>query len=89
MKKNPNYILRNIAGDAVLISTGKAAQNFNGMMTLNETAAFVWDHLDDAGSRERLVELVLENYDVDPEEARRDVFGLVGAMVSLGIVEDR
>lgn len=89
MKRNPSYILRQISGDSMLIPTGKAAANFNGMMTLNETAVFIWKHLEEAGSRENLVELVLDHFDVDPETARRDVHGLVDAMIRLGIAEDR
>lgn len=73
----------------MLIPTGKAAANFNGMMTLNETAAFIWNHLEDAESREQLVEMVVDNYEVDSETARRDVFGFVSEMIRLGIVEDR
>lgn len=81
-------MLRKIADECMLIPTGKAAQNFNGMMTLNETAAFVWDNLDDAGSRERLVELVVENYDVEQEAAYKDVCGLVDAMIRLGMIAE-
>lgn len=81
-------MLRKIADECMLIPTGKAAQNFNGVMTLNETAAFVWDNLDDAGSRERLVELVVENYDVEQEAAHKDVCGLVDAMIQLGMIAE-
>lgn len=81
-------MLRKIADECMLIPTGMAAQNFNGMMTLNETAAFVWDNLDDAGSRERLVELVMENYDVEQETAQKDVCGLVDTMIRLGMIAE-
>ena len=34
MKTNSDFILREIAGDAVLIPTGKASQTMNGMIRL-------------------------------------------------------
>ena len=30
------FMLREIAGEVVLVPTGRATQNFNGMITLNE-----------------------------------------------------
>ena len=85
-------MLRKIADECMLIPTGMAAQNFNGMMTLNETAEFIWNHIDDAANREHLVELVVESYDVEQEAAQKDVCGLVDAMIRLGMIaenEDR
>lgn len=42
MKLNPDYILRNIAGEQVVVPTGQAGQKFNGLITLNSTAVFLW-----------------------------------------------
>ena len=46
MKRNTNFILREIAGENILVATGKAAQVFNGMITLNEVASFIWSNID-------------------------------------------
>ena len=40
--KNPELILRTIAGESVLIPTGEMAARFNGMISLNGPAAFIW-----------------------------------------------
>ena len=45
MKTNKNFILRNIAGDNILVATGEAAQSFNGMITMNEAASFIWSNI--------------------------------------------
>ena len=39
------YILRQIAGDYVIIPTGKTTLEFNGMITVNEQGAFLWKKL--------------------------------------------
>ena len=45
MKRNTNFILREIAGENILVATGEAAQIFNGMITLNEVASFIWKNV--------------------------------------------
>lgn len=73
MKKNPDYILREIVGETVLVPTGKASQKFNGMLQLSETAAFIWNLIDTVEVPEDIVQALLKEYDVDEMTARKDV----------------
>ena len=41
MKTNPDYILRELAGETILVPTGAASQKLNGMLCLTETAAYM------------------------------------------------
>ena len=52
MKTNSEYMLREIAGESVLIPTGSASQKLNGMIRLTETAAFIWKRVDDSADLE-------------------------------------
>ena len=88
MKRYTDFMLREIAGEVVLVPTGQATQNFNGMITLNEVAAFIWKNLDEAGSKEKLVSMILDEFEVEEEIARRDVEGFVGALKEHGMVEE-
>lgn len=54
MKRNTDFMLRDIAGEVILVPTGAATQQFNGMITLNEVAAFIWKNLDESKSKEEL-----------------------------------
>lgn len=74
MKTNEFYILREIAGDNLLVPVGEATQRLNGMIQLTETAAFIWNHLNDANNLEEIVKMMTEEYEVDEETARADVF---------------
>ena len=40
---NEDYIVREIAGETILVPTGASAEHFNGMLTLNETSRFLWE----------------------------------------------
>lgn len=87
MKKNNEYILRSIAGEHILIATGKAASEFNGMIHLSEVAAYVWNHLDEAAGVEELVQMVLGEYDVDEATARADVQKFVDSLLEYHMAE--
>lgn len=86
MKTNKNFILRNIAGENILVATGEAAQNFNGMITLNEVASFIWNNVDECGSVEKLITSILDEFDIDEETARRDVEGFTNELIRMGMV---
>lgn len=88
MKRNTDFMLRDIAGEVILVPTGAATQQFNGMITLNEVAAFIWKNLDESKSKEELVDKIMDEFEVDGETARTDVEGFVGALYEHGLVLD-
>lgn len=88
MKRNTDFMLRDIAGEVVLVPTGAATQNFNGLITLNEVAAFIWKNLDEAQTQQRLTEMILEEFEIDKETAKRDVEGFLNALCEQGMVID-
>ena len=47
MKIKNGFILRNFSDAYVVVAVGEAAKDFNGMITLNETGAFLWKTLAD------------------------------------------
>lgn len=73
MKIDKPYILRKVAGEYVILPTGTATLSFNGMITVNEQGAFLWNALLEETTRDALVEAVLAEYEVDPETAGADV----------------
>jgi len=73
MRIKSDYILREVAGNYVVVPVGKAAVNFNGMMTLNETGAFIWKELSVEISEEQLLAALLGKYDIDEATAKADI----------------
>ena len=86
MNLNKNFILRNIAGESILVATGSATQDFNGMITLNEVATFILENIDECETEEVLVEKVLEEFEVDEETARSDVREFLDQAIKFGII---
>ncbi len=73
MKIKEGFILRNVAGSFVVVPVGQATLDFNGMMNLNETGAFLFEKMIEGISREDLIEALTNEYDVDEETATKDV----------------
>lgn len=88
MKTNSEYMLREIAGESVLIPTGSASQKLNGMIRLTDTAAFIWKQVDTVADLREITERVREEFDVDNETARRDVRGFLYELYIRGMVLD-
>lgn len=81
------FILREIAGECVLIPTGMTTQEFNGLITLSDTAKYIWENMEKVDSLEEMVKKITDEYEVDEETARRDVIGFISQMLQIGFVE--
>jgi len=74
MKLKSDYMLREIAGTWLVVPLGNRVVDFNGLITLSETGAFLWKLLQDGKeNRDDLVKALLEEYDVDRATAEADV----------------
>ena len=81
------FVLREIAGDYVIIPIGRTVLSFNGLITVNEIGAFLWNLLQEDVTKEELVAKVLDEYEVDEETAREDIQEFLDTLVSGGILE--
>lgn len=77
MKIKEGFILRNVAGSFVVVPIGEATLDFNGMMNLNETGAFLFEKMIEGITREDLIKALTDEYDVDEETATKDVDAFV------------
>ena len=73
MKIKDGFILRKVGTQDVVAATGKASENFNGMMRLNESGAFAFRLLQKGITEEELVNRIVAEYDVREEAAHADV----------------
>ena len=75
MKIKEGFVLREVAGDIVVIPSGDTL-DLNMMITLNDTGRFLWEHLEKGAEKADLVQALTQEYDVSTEnaEAHIDVF---------------
>ena len=60
---NPNFILRDVADEHVLIAIGKSDLFDNAIISLNETSSFLWNLFYNATSIQEAINKSLEEYD--------------------------
>lgn len=80
--------MRQVCGEWVVVGEGLSAINFNRLLSLNDTAAWLWQQAMEQGdfTVDSLTDRLSEEYDVTTEDARRDVAELVGKWQQEGIV---
>ena len=79
-------IKRVIAGDTILVPVGKTVLESNGLFALNELGNFIWELLPNVNTEEEICEAILEEYEVTPEEAAKDVADFLEKLKVLGIL---
>ena len=86
MKAANNIILREIAGESILVPVGAMARKIHGMISLSESGRLLWDCLQKDSSKEELIQALLAEYDVDEQTAREDVSAFLERLSGLGLL---
>ena len=74
MKLNGTFVTRDIAGEIVIVPVGETALKYNGMITTTSTGAAIWEKLEKGvESKDELLEMLLDRFDVDRETAENDL----------------
>lgn len=89
MIRNPDFLLRDVAGALVIVPVGKASVDFPGMITLNATGAFLWELLETEQTVDSLVEKTLARYEIDAAKARQDVEAFVAKLMPTGAILEK
>ena len=80
------FVLREIAGDYIIIPTGKTVLEFNGLVTVNEVGVSLWNMLQNDVTFEELVDGILEEYDVEEAVAKEDIREFLDKIIESGIL---
>lgn len=88
MKIKNTFILRNVAGNNVVLPMGASSETFSGMMTLNETGVFLWNNLQKDVTIDDLVNAMLSEYNVSASLAKEDAEAFVETLRSAGVLEE-
>lgn len=86
MRVDKDFVLREIAGDYIIIPTGKMVLEFNGLITMNEVGVAIWNLLQKEVSFEEIVQGILAEYDVDESVAREDIQEFLDRLTDGGIL---
>ena len=88
MKVRKDFVHRETAGDYVIIPAGRAAQCFDGLITVNEVGADLWNMLQSEVTFDDLLRGILTIYDVDEETAEEDIREFLDTLRESGILDE-
>ncbi len=61
--------------------------DFNGMMNLNETGAFLWEKLENDTTKEDLLKAMLDEYEVTEDIAKKDIDNFITKLKDGNLLE--
>lgn len=83
------FRLRQVMGQATIIGEGIGQIDFNKLITLNATAAYLWQSVEDkVFSIDDLAGLLMERFRIDPAIAQRDASAIAREWMASGIVRE-
>ena len=88
MRLKNGFVLREMCGEHIVAAEGIEHINFNKLISLNSTAAFLWKEAEGRDfTAETLAELLIDRYGIDKELAMKDSENLINAWIEAGIAE--
>lgn len=88
MKTKPGFILREMCGENIITGEGLEHINFNKLISLNSTAAFLWNEVvDKEFTVESMAQILVDEYGIDMELALTDSAALCQSWIEAGIAE--
>lgn len=89
MKTKKGFVLREICGEKVISGGGLEQVNFSKLISLNETAAFLWKAVEGKEfTAEYMAELLCGEYEVSKETALKDSENLCKQWLEIGLIEE-
>lgn len=88
MRIKQGFVMRDVAGQTVIIATGEASKTFQGMIRVNGTGRTVWQGLADGLDVAGIVDKVTGEYAIDRETATADVDAFIGQMRANGFLDE-
>ena len=87
MKLREDLVLRHIGADHVIVDPGQEVVDMSRVFTLNNSAAWLWEQLQDRSfSKETMVDLLLSAYEVTAEQAAHDADQLISLFEHHGLL---
>lgn len=87
MTLKKDFELKEIAGSFVVFPVGSMAIDFNGMLTLNETGAFLWEKLKSGADKQQLLDAICAEYSVDTDTATADIDAFLQKLDRIGCLD--
>ena len=88
MTTKKGFNMRTICGEHIIVAEGKENIDFSKIISMNETAAYLWQQVQGREfTTDELVLLLTKEYDVEQTTAQKDVEAMILKWHEAGIIE--
>ncbi len=89
MKIKPDFNLKTVCGVNMIVAEGEKNIDFDSIFSLNETASFLYREAQKGDfTIDSLTNALTEEYEVEPDAARKDVSEFVGQLKEQQLIEE-
>lgn len=86
MKKIKHFVMKKIAEDYVLIPCRETAEEMGDVITLSETAAYIYQLVGQCDTMEEIVRKVSSYYEIDADSIRQDITDTLHQLADAGLI---
>ena len=88
MKLKSDYTLRNFSDKYIAVTVSDSADNNNVFVTMNKSAAFVWELLQNEISYEEVISKLTEKYNIERATAKADFEEFLKKLREAGVLDE-
>ncbi len=88
MKIKDGFILREVAGNFIVVAVGDKSMDLNGIINTNETGAFIWNMLLEDTTTDAVCRALTEEYDVSIDIVKSDVDAFIAKLRDAELIEE-
>ncbi|MDY3030863.1 MAG: PqqD family protein [Clostridia bacterium] len=88
MKTKKGFMLRSVGGRNIVVAVGKASEEFNGLITLNDSGVLLWNELAKGCTYDELLAKMLDTYEVTEMTARAGLDQFLETARGAGLIVD-
>ena len=82
-----DFVLRKVADSYVVVPVNSLTLDFNGVINLNETGAFLFEQLQKGIEKDELIAKMISEYDVTKEKASADIDIFINKLKDANVFE--
>jgi hypothetical protein len=85
--KESDLVTRKIAGETIVVPIKKDIADMESIYTFNELGSRIWHLMDQRTNINQIVDVICSEYDVNREEAERDVMDFLEELEREGLIK--
>ena len=88
MRMKSCFEIVEVADEFLAIPIGDEVDAFCGIVALSEATAYLLNHMKKSKSKDDLIDILMNEYDVEYDVAKKDVEKNIKQLYDIGLIED-